>query len=115
MASLAITARGVDDLVVALGREADVLRAGLPEAREEHADLIATEARTKTAPVRTGYLAEHTVARGAEVVSSAPYAVFVDARTRFLSRAVALAEQAAETVYQRHLDDLVERIERTTR
>lgn len=114
MSSVTVTVRGVDELVVALGREADVLRDDLVEAREDHADLIATEARVRTAPRLTGYLAEHTIAQGAQVVSTAPYAAFVDARTRFLSKAEQRVEAAAETVYQRHLDDLVERIERTT-
>lgn len=100
MPSLTASVRGVDDLLVDLDTAADVLRAGMPEAR------------VVTAPRDTGYLADHTAARGPEVVSAAPYAVFVHARNPYLTKAAARVEDTGTAVYAKHLDDLVERIER---
>jgi hypothetical protein len=76
-----------------------------PNVAEVLAGGIALEA-----PVRTGYLRSTiTPLHDAQVIITAPYAVYVDAAQGFTARGAARAHDAIVEAWQKNVDDVIRR------
>lgn len=97
------TVEGIPETVAALERIAKDAGTPPPRVGELLAAGIALEA-----PVLTGYL-RSTIAplEDAQVVITAPYAVYVDAAQGFVARGAERASPAIVEAWQGHIDDVI--------
>ena len=100
--------RGADRVGATMHAAADDL-ATMDDATREYGKLLARAAQG-FAPVRTGRLRASIALRGAAVSATAPYAGPVEARSRYMARAVDRTERDADRVFTAGAKDITDQI-----